>query len=89
MQTIQISALMSVSFQRDRKMKLSTTQILQQINDVNAKIQALGSVLIEAAIRVLLVRRCKQAGMHWRHINAAHIAALHAQYRSRNVAKAA
>jgi len=27
-------------------MKLSTTQILQQINDVNAKIQALGPVLI-------------------------------------------
>jgi len=52
----------------------------------------IGTGHIEAAIRVLLVRRCKQAGMHWRHINAAHMAALHAMYRSqavRNLPKAA
>jgi hypothetical protein len=41
---------------------------------------------IEAAIRVLMIRRMKQAGMHWRHINALHIAALHAQYRSNKAA---
>jgi hypothetical protein len=28
------------------------------------------------------VRRCKQAGMHWRHSNAVSMAAIHAHYRS-------
>ena len=37
---------------------------------------------IEAAARVLVVRRCKQAGMHWRHQNAICISAILAQLRS-------
>lgn len=37
---------------------------------------------VEAAVRVLIVRRCKQAGMHWRHNNAVSMAAIHAHYRS-------
>ena len=37
---------------------------------------------VEAAVRVLVVRRCKQAGMHWRHNNAISISAIHALYRS-------
>ena len=42
----------------------------------------IGTGHVEAAIRMLVVRRMKQAGMHWRHINAVYVAALHAQYRS-------
>ncbi|MGI5870143.1 MAG: hypothetical protein ACOX9C_11965 [Kiritimatiellia bacterium] len=38
---------------------------------------------IEAAVRVLVARRCKQAGMHRRHKNAVGMAAIHAHYRSR------
>lgn len=37
---------------------------------------------VEAAARVLVVRRCKQAGMHWRHKNAIRISAILAQLRS-------
>jgi len=37
---------------------------------------------IEAAARVIVVRRCKQAGMHWRHQNAIRISAILAQLRS-------
>ena len=37
---------------------------------------------IEAAARVLVVRRCKQAGMHWRHKNAVRISAILAHLRS-------
>lgn len=42
----------------------------------------IGSGHVEAAVRVLVVRRCKQAGMHWRHNNAISISAIHAFYRS-------
>lgn len=37
---------------------------------------------VEAAARVLVVRRCKQAGMHWRHDNAIRISAILAHFRS-------
>ncbi|MEK7995473.1 MAG: hypothetical protein AAB403_16860 [Planctomycetota bacterium] len=37
---------------------------------------------VEAAARVLVVRRCKQAGMHWRHKNAIRISAILAYFRS-------
>jgi CheY-like chemotaxis protein len=37
---------------------------------------------VEAAARVLVVRRCKQAGMHWRHQNAVRISAILAHLRS-------
>jgi hypothetical protein len=37
---------------------------------------------VEAAARVLVVRRCKQAGMHWRHHNAIRISAIIAHLRS-------
>ncbi len=37
---------------------------------------------IEAAARVIVVRRCKQAGMHWRHKNAIRITAILAHLRS-------
>ena len=42
----------------------------------------IGTGHIEAAIRVLIVRRTKQAGMHWRLANATYIAAYHAMLRS-------
>jgi len=42
----------------------------------------IGSGHVEAAVRVLVVRRCKQAGMHWRHTNAISMSAIHAHYRS-------
>ena len=42
----------------------------------------IGTGHVEAAVRVLIVRRCKQAGMHWRHSNAVSMAAIHAHYRS-------
>jgi hypothetical protein len=38
---------------------------------------------VAAAVRVLIVRRTKQAGMHWRLANAVRMAAIHARYRSR------
>ena len=41
---------------------------------------------VEAAVRVLIVRRCKQAGMHWRHANAVSMASIHARYRSHHKA---
>ncbi len=37
---------------------------------------------VEAAARVLVVRRCKQAVMHWRHLNAIRISAVLARLRS-------
>lgn len=37
---------------------------------------------VEAAARVLVARRCKQAGMHWRHANAVRISAIIAYLRS-------
>jgi hypothetical protein len=37
---------------------------------------------VEAAARVLVVRRCKQAGMHWRHKNAIRISSILAHLRS-------
>ena len=42
----------------------------------------ISSCHIEAAARILVARRCKQAGMHWRLRNAARISALIAKYRS-------
>jgi hypothetical protein len=42
----------------------------------------IGSGHVEAAARILVVRRCKQAGMHWRHLNAVRIAAILAYLRS-------
>jgi hypothetical protein len=42
-----------------------------------------GSGLVEAACRTDVARRCKQAGMHWRFMNAAAICALTARFRSR------
>ena len=42
----------------------------------------ISSCHIEAAARILVARRCKQAGMHWRHHNAACICAIIAQIRS-------
>ncbi len=46
----------------------------------------IGSGHVEAAVRVLIVRRTKQAGMHWRLHNAVLMAAIHARYRSRPAA---
>jgi hypothetical protein len=43
----------------------------------------IGSGHVEAAVRVLVVRRTKQAGMHWRLANAVRMAAIHARHRSR------
>ncbi len=37
---------------------------------------------VEAAARVIVVRRCKQAGMHWRHKNAIRMSAIIANMRS-------
>lgn len=48
-----------------------------------------GSGHVEAAARILVVRRCKQAGMHWRLHNAVRVCAIHAYYRSRFKNKAA
>ena len=42
----------------------------------------IGSGHVEAACRTDVARRCKQAGMHWRHHNAARICALLASLRS-------
>ena len=42
----------------------------------------ISSCHIEAAARILVARRCKQAGMHWRRRNAAKVSALIAKYRS-------
>lgn len=42
----------------------------------------ISSCHIDAAARILVAGRCKQAGMHWRHHNAARVAALIAKYRS-------
>ena len=42
----------------------------------------ISSCHIEAAARILVARRCKQAGMHWRHHNAACVCAVIAQLRS-------
>lgn len=39
----------------------------------------------EAACRTDVVRRCKQAGMHWRHHNAARVCAILASLRSRKL----
>lgn len=37
---------------------------------------------VEAAGRIIVVRRCKQAGMHWRHANALRVSAILAHFRS-------
>lgn len=42
----------------------------------------ISSAHAEAAARILVARRCKQAGMHWRHENAARVCALVARLRS-------
>ena len=42
----------------------------------------IGSGPVEAACRTDVARRCKQAGMHWRHLNAAAVCALAARFRS-------
>ena len=42
----------------------------------------IGSGHAEAACRTDVARRCKQAGMHWRHLNAARICAILASLRS-------
>ena len=41
-----------------------------------------GSGLIESACKTLVAARCKLAGMHWRHKNAAAVALLRATLRS-------
>ena len=38
----------------------------------------IGADHVGVAIRVKIVRRCKQAGMYWRHANAVRMAAIHA-----------
>ena len=43
----------------------------------------IGSGHVEAAIRVLVVSRCVQAGMHRRYENAVGISAIHAHYTDR------
>lgn len=42
----------------------------------------ISSCHIEAAARILVARRCKQAGMHWRHHNVACVCAIIAKIRS-------
>ena len=42
----------------------------------------ISSCHVEAAARILVARRCKQAGMHWRHHNAACVCAIIARLRS-------
>lgn len=42
----------------------------------------IGTAHVEAAARILVARRCKQAGMHWRVANAACVCALLARLRS-------
>ena len=42
----------------------------------------IGSGHVEAAVRVLIVRRRMQADMHWRHANAVRMSAIHARCRS-------
>ncbi|MBQ9343844.1 MAG: hypothetical protein IJT88_01355 [Kiritimatiellae bacterium] len=42
----------------------------------------IGTAHVEAATRILVARRCKQAGMHWRRANAACVCALLARLRS-------
>ena len=42
----------------------------------------ISSCHIEAVARILVARRCKQAGMHWRHHNAACVCAIIAKLRS-------
>lgn len=42
----------------------------------------ISSAHVEAAARIVIARRCKQAGMHWRHENAACVCALIAKLRS-------
>ena len=42
----------------------------------------ISSAHAEAAARILVARRCKQAGMHWRHENAARVCAIIARLRS-------
>jgi hypothetical protein len=42
----------------------------------------IGTSHVEAAARLLVARRCKQAGMHWREENAARVCALLARLRS-------
>ena len=42
----------------------------------------IGTAHVEAAARLLVARRCKQAGMHWRVENAARVCALLASIRS-------
>jgi hypothetical protein len=41
-----------------------------------------GSGSIESACKFLVAARCKQAGMHWRHKNAAYVASIRAALRS-------
>ncbi len=42
----------------------------------------IGSGSVESACKFLVAARCKQAGMHWRHKNAAYVAAIRAALRS-------
>ena len=42
----------------------------------------IGSGSVESACKFLVAARCKQAGMHWRHKNAAYIASIRAAIRS-------
>jgi hypothetical protein len=42
----------------------------------------IGSGSVESACKFLVAARCKQAGMHWRHKNAAYIASIRAALRS-------
>lgn len=45
----------------------------------------IGSGSVESACKFLVAARCKQAGMHWRHMNAAYIASIRAALRSNRV----
>ena len=42
----------------------------------------ISSAHVEASVRLVVVRRCKQAGMHWRRHNALRVCALVAHLRS-------
>ena len=42
----------------------------------------IGSGSVESACKFLVAARCKQAGMHWRHTNAAYVASIRAALRS-------
>ncbi len=48
----------------------------------------IGSGHIESGCKSIVGARCKQAGMHWRHRNAAYVSAIRAAIRSNNFIEA-